>query len=173
MSNRNQKQRRSHRFLGNQSLSKPKVWRGKRPRQLCRLVSNGRESHPVCRRSPYSQFAVHVLHGVGCVLVCAAERAFPLFPLSSDSFAPITMGVHGLATYLRENLRILSTPLVLSQDRSNTTLPVVVDGWSCVGLINTLSNIIDDPSIASYTNYITDLACLGYMVASLGSSGTL
>jgi hypothetical protein len=85
------------------------------------------------------------------------------------------MGVHGLATYLRENLRTLSTPLVLSQDRSNTkpTLPLVVDGWSCVGLINTLSNVIDNPSIASYTNYITDLACLGYMVASLGSSGTL
>jgi hypothetical protein len=86
------------------------------------------------------------------------------------------MGVHGLATYLKENIRTLSTPLVLSQDRSDTkpTLPLVIDGWSCVRLIDTrcvTSSIT--PSIASYINYIIDLACLGYMVANLGSSETL
>ncbi|KAH9060535.1 PIN domain-like protein [Lactarius vividus] len=44
------------------------------------------------------------------------------------------MGVHGLATYLRENQRKLSTPLVLSQERSNSeaTIPLVVDGWSFI-----------------------------------------
>lgn len=71
---------------------------------------------------------------------CAPEpRAFP-FPLSSDSFirfAVITMGVHGLATYLKENIRTLSTPLVLSQDRTKPALPLVIDGWSCVRLIDT------------------------------------
>lgn len=44
------------------------------------------------------------------------------------------MGVHGLATYLRENQRRLSTPLVLSQERpkSEATIPLVVDGWSFI-----------------------------------------
>ncbi|KAH9048026.1 PIN domain-like protein [Lactarius hengduanensis] len=44
------------------------------------------------------------------------------------------MGVHGLATYLRENQRKLSTPLVLSQERSKSeaTIPLVVDGWSFI-----------------------------------------
>ncbi|KAH9996658.1 hypothetical protein BJV74DRAFT_877376 [Russula compacta] len=44
------------------------------------------------------------------------------------------MGVHGLATYLRENLRTLSTPLVLSQgqSKSKSTLPLIVDGWSFI-----------------------------------------
>ncbi|KAI0301569.1 PIN domain-like protein [Multifurca ochricompacta] len=44
------------------------------------------------------------------------------------------MGVHGLATYLRENQRTLSTPLVLSQEQSEskTSIPLVVDGWSFI-----------------------------------------
>jgi len=44
------------------------------------------------------------------------------------------MGVHGLATYLRKNQRKLSTPLVLSQERSKSeaTIPLVVDGWSFI-----------------------------------------
>ncbi|KAI9465674.1 PIN domain-like protein [Lactarius psammicola] len=44
------------------------------------------------------------------------------------------MGVHGLATYLRENQRKLSSPLVLSQERSKSeaTIPLVVDGWSFI-----------------------------------------
>ncbi|KAI9441199.1 PIN domain-like protein [Lactarius indigo] len=44
------------------------------------------------------------------------------------------MGVHGLATYLRENQRKLSTPLVLSQERSKSeaAISLVVDGWSFI-----------------------------------------
>ncbi|KAF8273411.1 PIN domain-like protein [Lactarius quietus] len=44
------------------------------------------------------------------------------------------MGVHGLATYLRENQRKLSAPLVLSQERSKSeaTIPLVVDAWSFI-----------------------------------------
>ncbi|KAI0249246.1 hypothetical protein BJV78DRAFT_1229292 [Lactifluus subvellereus] len=43
------------------------------------------------------------------------------------------MGIHGLATYLREN-RALSTPLILSYDQSKSkpTVPLVVDGWSFI-----------------------------------------
>lgn len=54
------------------------------------------------------------------------------------------MGVHGLATYLRENLRTLSTSLVLSQEQSKSkpAVPLVVDGWSYVQSITTLCNII-------------------------------
>jgi hypothetical protein len=61
--------------------------------------------------------------------------------LSDHHFAvAIIMGVHGLATYLRENLRTLSTSLILSQEqaKSKPTRPLVVDGWSCVQLIDTL-----------------------------------
>ena len=79
--------------------------------------------------------------GVGCL--CAAECVpFPAL-LTSDSFhfrlAVITMGVHGLATYLKENVRLLSTSLVLPQKRLNSKLtpPLVVDGWSCVRQIDT------------------------------------
>jgi hypothetical protein len=84
------------------------------------------------------------------------------------------MGVHGLATYLKENVRLLSTPLVLPQKRSNSklTLPLVVDGWSCVWQIDTSCNVIDNASIASYMNYITDPVSLGCTVVNLGSSGS-
>ncbi|KAI9462610.1 PIN domain-like protein [Russula earlei] len=44
------------------------------------------------------------------------------------------MGVHGLATYLRDNLRALSSSLVLSHEQSKykSALPLVVDGWSFI-----------------------------------------
>jgi hypothetical protein len=85
------------------------------------------------------------------------------------------MGVHGLATYLRENLRTLSTSLVLPQGQSESkhTLPLIVDGWSCVQLIDTLCNIIDNGSVASYMKFTTNPVCRGYMGANLGSSVTL
>src|SRR6266566_2136124 len=88
---------------------------------------------------------------------------FPSRLLSIPSFRTITspsltMGVHGLATYLRENLRALSTSLILSQEqaKSKPTLPLVVDGWSCVQLINTPCNVIDNGSVALYMNSITN-----------------
>jgi len=85
------------------------------------------------------------------------------------------MGVHGLATYLRENLRTLSTSLILSQEqaKSKPTLPLVVDGWSCVQLIDTLCNVIDDGSVALYMKCITSPVCRGCMVANLESFVTL
>jgi hypothetical protein len=85
------------------------------------------------------------------------------------------MGVHGLATYLRENLRALSTSLILSQDQaqSKPTLPLVVDGWSCVQLIDTLCNVIDNGSVALYMKSITNPGCRGHMVVNLESSATL
>ena len=84
------------------------------------------------------------------------------------------MGVHGLTTYLKENVRSLSTPLVLSQERPNSkpTPPLVVDGWSCVWQIDTSCNVIDNVSVASYMNSITDPVYLGCTVVNLGSSGT-
>ncbi|KAH9073090.1 PIN domain-like protein [Lactarius deliciosus] len=53
------------------------------------------------------------------------------------------MGVHGLATYLRENQRKLSTPLVLSQERSKSeaTIPLVVDGWSFINELHNQSRL--------------------------------
>lgn len=81
---------------------------------------------------------------------CSAHIPPRLRSIPSDhhhfSVAVITMGVHGLATYLRENLRTLSTSLVLSQEKakSQPTLPLVVDGWSCVQLIDSLRNVIDN-----------------------------
>lgn len=84
------------------------------------------------------------------------------------------MGVHGLATYLREN-RVLSTPLILSCDQSKTKpiVPLVVDGWSCVLPIGTSRNIVENDSAALYTNFITSPVYHGFMVANLGSSMTL
>jgi hypothetical protein len=97
--------------------------------------------------------------------------------LSDHHFAivVITMGVHGLATYLRENIRALSTSLILSQEqaKSKPTLPLVVDGWSCVQLIDTPCNVIDNGSAALYTNSITNPVCRGYMVANFKSFVTL
>lgn len=85
------------------------------------------------------------------------------------------MGVHGLATYLRENLRTLSTSLILSQERakSKPTLTLVVDGWSCVQLIDTLCNVIDNGSVALYMKSTTNPVCRGRMVANMESSVTL
>ena len=85
------------------------------------------------------------------------------------------MGVHGLATYLRENLRTLSTSLILSQEQaqSKPTLPLVVDGWSCVQLIDTVCNVIDNGSVALYMKSTTNPVCRGCMVANLESSVTL
>jgi hypothetical protein len=85
------------------------------------------------------------------------------------------MGVHGLATYLRENLRTLSTSLVLSQEqaKSKPTLPLVVDGWSCVQLIDTLCNVTDNGSVALYMKSTTNPVCRGCMAANLESSVTL
>jgi len=53
------------------------------------------------------------------------------------------MGVHGLATYLRENLRALSTSLILSQEqaKSKPTLPLVVDGWSFIYEVHNQSRL--------------------------------
>ncbi|KAI0292559.1 hypothetical protein BC826DRAFT_1092072 [Russula brevipes] len=52
------------------------------------------------------------------------------------------MGVHGLATYLRENIRILSTPLVLSQEQSSSRpTPLVVDGWSFIYQLHNQSRL--------------------------------
>ena len=84
------------------------------------------------------------------------------------------MGVHGLATYLRENQRKLSTPLVLSQERSKSeaTIPLVVDGWSCVPPVGLLPNTIENDPAVLYMNFATSLACRGYMVVNLLSSGT-
>jgi len=51
----------------------------------------------------------------------------------------VIMGVHGLATYLRENHRALSTTLVLSQEQSKSkpALSLIIDGWSFIyGLDN-------------------------------------
>jgi len=111
---------------------------------------------------------------VGCSL--SSETALHS-ELSGYHFAVavITMGVHGLATYLRENLRALSTSLTLFQDqaKSKPTLPLVIDGWSCVQLIDTLCNVIDNGSIALYMNSITNPVCRGCMVANLESSVTL
>lgn len=78
------------------------------------------------------------------------------------------MGVHGLTTYLKENVRSLSTPLILSQEpsKSKPELPLVVDGWSCVWQIDTSYNVIDNASVASYMNYITDPVYLGCTVAN-------
>jgi hypothetical protein len=77
---------------------------------------------------------------VACTFLGSSETALHS-ELSDHHFAVaiITMGVHGLATYLRENLRALSTSLILSQEqaKSKPTLPLVVDGWSCVQLIDT------------------------------------
>jgi hypothetical protein len=41
------------------------------------------------------------------------------------------MGVHGLATYLREKQRLLSTTIVLSSELGpKKPIPIVIDGWS-------------------------------------------
>ena len=41
------------------------------------------------------------------------------------------MGVHGLATYLRERQRLLSTTIVLSSELGlKKPVPIVIDGWS-------------------------------------------
>jgi hypothetical protein len=134
----------------------------------------------------YSQLTVHVnlpmmAWDEQTLYSCAGKWSvpFPFPPRTASSLhnfvVAIVMGVHGLATYLRENVRTLSTPLVLSQERSNSKpiIPLVVDGWSCVQLIDTMCNVIDNASEALYMNYTTDPVCLGCTVASLGSSGTL
>ncbi len=87
------------------------------------------------------------------------------------------MGVHGLATYLRENQRQLSTPLVLSQEQSKSeaTIPlqVVVDGWSCVlPPVGLLSDITENDPTGLYMNFTNSLACRGSMVVNLLSSAT-
>jgi hypothetical protein len=71
----------------------------------------------------------------GCSVHFHPKTVVLHFELSDYHFAAaVTMGVHGLATYLRENLRALSTSLTLSQDQANSkpTVPLIVDGWSCV-----------------------------------------
>ena len=85
------------------------------------------------------------------------------------------MGVHGLATYLRENLRALSTSLILSQEqaKSKPTLPLVVDGWSCVQLIDTSCNVINNGPVALYMKSITNPVRRGCTVANLESSVNL
>ena len=84
------------------------------------------------------------------------------------------MGVHGLATYLREHQRKLSTPLVLSQEvsKSEATIPLVVDGWSCVPLVGLLPNIIENDPAVLYMNFTISLAYRGCMVVNLLSSAT-
>ena len=84
------------------------------------------------------------------------------------------MGVHGLATYLRENQRKLSTPLVLSQERSKSeaTIPLVVDGWSCVPPVGLLPNIIENDPTVLYMNFTISLACRGRMAVNMSNSAT-
>ena len=84
------------------------------------------------------------------------------------------MGVHGLATYLRENQRKLSTPLILSQVRSESeaTIPLVVDGWSCVLPVGLLPNIIENDPTVLYMNFTISLACHGHMAANMSNSAT-
>jgi hypothetical protein len=84
------------------------------------------------------------------------------------------MGVHGLATYLRENQRKLSTPLVLSQERSKSevTIPLVVDGWSCVPPVGFLPNVTENGPAVLYMNFTISLACRGRMAVNRTSSAT-
>jgi len=98
------------------------------------------EVQKVISLSLHSPFAIRV-HDVqrndhGVEYTRDSELAF----LSRSLLRLVTMGVHGLATYLRENQRTLSTPLVLSQEQSKSkpALPLVIDGWSCVRLIDVL-----------------------------------
>ncbi|KAF8806511.1 PIN domain-like protein [Phlegmacium glaucopus] len=52
------------------------------------------------------------------------------------------MGVYGLATYLREKQRFLSTTIVLSSQSSpKQSIPIVVDGWSFIYDLYNNSNI--------------------------------
>ena len=84
------------------------------------------------------------------------------------------MGVHGLSTYLRENQRKLSTPLVLSQEgpTSEAPIPLVVDGWSCVPPVDLLPNSIENDPAVSYMNFTISLACRGLMAVNMSSSAT-
>ena len=84
------------------------------------------------------------------------------------------MGVHGLSTYLRENQRKLSAPLVLSQEqlKSEVTIPLVVDGWSCVPSVGLLPNTIENDPAVSYMNFTISLACHGRMAVNMSSSVT-
>lgn len=84
------------------------------------------------------------------------------------------MGVHGLATYLRENQRKLSTPLVLSQERSKSepTIPLVVDGWSYVPPVSLLPSIVENDLVVLFMSFTISLACHGCTVVNLLSSAT-